>query len=122
MHEFVVKQSHDLLSKPGCVFLQHLKLVLNLFCIPDDVWLFCKNIFIGSEQSHLQESTCKHGLNLLFSLFLSHVLCLSQAFINTAKEIYEKIQEGVFDINNEVRHTVLSFSFFLEPLCSRSLF
>ncbi|XP_042780265.1 ras-related protein Rab-2A isoform X2 [Panthera leo] len=24
-----------------------------------------------------------------------------QAFINTAKEIYEKIQEGVFDINNE---------------------
>lgn len=27
-----------------------------------------------------------------------------QAFINTAKEIYEKIQEGVFDINNEVTH------------------
>lgn len=27
---------------------------------------------------------------------------LFQAFINTAKEIYEKIQEGVFDINNEV--------------------
>lgn len=31
------------------------------------------------------------------------LLCLPQAFINTAKEIYEKIQEGVFDINNEVR-------------------
>jgi len=28
--------------------------------------------------------------------------CLFQAFINTAKEIYQKIQEGVFDINNEV--------------------
>jgi len=28
------------------------------------------------------------------------VLC--KAFINTAKEIYQKIQEGVFDINNEV--------------------
>ena len=27
-----------------------------------------------------------------------------KAFINTAKEIYQKIQEGVFDINNEVRH------------------
>ena len=27
--------------------------------------------------------------------------CL-QAFINTAKEIYQKIQDGVFDINNEV--------------------
>lgn len=35
--------------------------------------------------------------------------CLFQAFINTAKEIYEKIQEGVFDINNEVRHTRLSY-------------
>lgn len=31
---------------------------------------------------------------------------VEEAFINTAKEIYEKIQEGVFDINNEVR-TVL---------------
>lgn len=29
-------------------------------------------------------------------------VCFLQAFINTAKEIYEKIQEGVFDINNEV--------------------
>jgi len=29
---------------------------------------------------------------------------VEEAFINTAKEIYEKIQEGVFDINNEVGH------------------
>lgn len=28
---------------------------------------------------------------------------VEEAFINTAKEIYEKIQEGVFDINNEVK-------------------
>ncbi|TWW73353.1 Ras-related protein [Takifugu flavidus] len=28
---------------------------------------------------------------------------VEEAFINTAKEIYEKIQEGVFDINNEFR-------------------
>lgn len=28
---------------------------------------------------------------------------VEEAFINTAKEIYEKIQEGVFDINNEVQ-------------------
>lgn len=27
---------------------------------------------------------------------------VEEAFIKTAKEIYEKIQEGVFDINNEV--------------------
>lgn len=26
---------------------------------------------------------------------------VEEAFINTAREIYEKIQEGVFDINNE---------------------
>uniref|UniRef100_A0A3Q3XHJ1 Uncharacterized protein n=1 Tax=Mola mola TaxID=94237 RepID=A0A3Q3XHJ1_MOLML len=36
---------------------------------------------------------------------------VEEAFINTAKEIYEKIQEGVFDINNEVRHPIFpSFS------------
>ena len=28
---------------------------------------------------------------------------VEEAFINTAKEIYQKIQDGVFDINNEVR-------------------
>lgn len=28
---------------------------------------------------------------------------VEKAFIDTAKEIYEKIQEGVFDINNEVQ-------------------
>jgi len=26
---------------------------------------------------------------------------VEEAFINTAKEIYDKIQEGVFDVNNE---------------------
>lgn len=30
---------------------------------------------------------------------------VEKAFIDTAKEIYEKIQEGVFDINNEVSNT-----------------
>ena len=28
---------------------------------------------------------------------------VEEAFIGTAKEIYQKIQEGLFDINNEVR-------------------
>lgn len=50
---------------------------------------------------HLHQLTCTHELNL------PDFLSLSQAFINTAKEIYEKIQEGVFDINNEVRHAVV---------------
>lgn len=35
---------------------------------------------------------------------------VEEAFINTAKEIYEKIQEGVFDINNEVRRFTSSLS------------
>lgn len=34
---------------------------------------------------------------------------VEEAFINTAKEIYEKIQEGVFDINNEVSNTHVIF-------------
>ena len=30
-----------------------------------------------------------------------------QAFINTARKIYEKIEQGVFDVSNEVRaHTI----------------
>ena len=38
---------------------------------------------------------------------------VEEAFINTAKEIYDKIQEGVFDINNEVSisHVILCRSF-----------
>ena len=28
---------------------------------------------------------------------------VENAFIGTAKEIYQKIQDGVFDINNEVK-------------------
>ena len=31
------------------------------------------------------------------------MMSLVQAFINTAKEIYHKIQDGVFDITNEVK-------------------
>lgn len=34
---------------------------------------------------------------------------VEEAFINTAKEIYEKIQEGVFDINNEVSCVLSSY-------------
>ena len=35
-------------------------------------------------------------------------LCSLQAFINTAREIYTKIQEGVFDPTNEVSLTLRS--------------
>ena len=33
---------------------------------------------------------------------------VEEAFINTAREIYDKIQEGVFDINNEVNNNLRS--------------
>lgn len=36
---------------------------------------------------------------------------VEEAFINTAKEIYEKIQEGVFDINNEVGFSYFFFCY-----------
>lgn len=35
---------------------------------------------------------------------------VEKAFIDTAKEIYEKIQEGVFDINNEVSVAIISIT------------
>lgn len=40
----------------------------------------------------------------IFRPSLSLLLPLSwQAFINTAREIYRKISDGVFDVSNEVR-------------------
>ena len=38
---------------------------------------------------------------------------VEEAFIGTAKEIYQKIQDGVFDINNEVSDTKLKIFFFV---------
>ena len=37
-----------------------------------------------------------------------HWYLLFQAFINTAKEIYQKIQDGVFDVTNEVCFTAVN--------------
>lgn len=44
---------------------------------------------------------------------------VEEAFINTAKEIYEKIQEGVFDINNEVsdKYVILKDNLLKFTLC-----
>lgn len=43
---------------------------------------------------------------------------VEEAFINTAKEIYEKIQEGVFDINNEVWLADFHFmKYYLNVIC-----
>lgn len=41
-----------------------------------------------------------------------------QAFIDTAKEIYRKIQEGVFDINNEVSLRFLVIETMFKERCA----
>lgn len=40
-----------------------------------------------------------------------------QAFIDTAKEIFQKIQEGVFDINNEVSSSNVKSLGFINIKC-----
>ena len=45
---------------------------------------------------------------------------VEEAFINTAREIYDKIQEGVFDINNEVSSFVCTWIFYLRIFFSKT--
>jgi len=49
---------------------------------------------LSHTQIHAHTQTHTHLRTLLHAL---------QAFINTAREIYRKIQDGVFDVSNEVR-------------------
>ena len=49
---------------------------------------------------------------------------VEEAFINTAREIYDKIQEGVFDINNEVKFKLQLYTLlrFISPILALSPF
>ena len=47
-------------------------------------------------------------MNLLQTI-VSYFGCIVQAFINTAKQIYEKINKGQLDIKNDVRTSDLFY-------------
>ncbi|XP_017399982.2 ras-related protein Rab-2B [Cebus imitator] len=53
--------------------------------------------------SWLEDARQHSSSNMVIMLIgnKSYDLCLFQAFINTAKEIYRKIQQGLFDVHNE---------------------
>ena len=63
----------------------------------------------GSNSLHVRTTgeafAREHGL-IFMETSAKTAANVEEAFINTAKEIYEKIQEGVFDINNEVSDLV----------------
>ena len=59
-------------------------------CFFSIVWLFQGEAFAKEHGLVFMETSAKTAQNV------------EEAFINTAKEIYSKIQEGVFDITNEV--------------------
>lgn len=65
----------------------------------------CVNSDLESRREVKQEEGAafarEHGL-VFMETSAKTAANVEEAFINTAKEIYEKIQEGVFDINNEV--------------------
>ena len=67
-----------------------------------DIWL----LQINSHHVEANEMWLLMGVVACAYIF-SDWFCVCKAFINTAKEIYQKIQEGVFDINNEVSYVVL---------------
>lgn len=67
-----------------------------------DLVFACNKYLILLTRSNFKTHYCcqydKNSVAKTSILFFFHF----QAFINTAKEIYQKIQDGVFDINNEV--------------------
>ena len=78
----------------------------------DKNWTFrivCKKIYYFSDlearrdvkKEEGEAFAREHGL-IFMETSAKTAANVEEAFINTAREIYDKIQEGVFDINNEV--------------------
>lgn len=69
-----------------------------------DTYLYCYSDLDSRREVKKEEGEAfarEHGL-VFMETSAKTAANVEEAFINTAKEIYEKIQEGVFDINNEV--------------------
>jgi hypothetical protein len=75
------------------------------------MYVFCKTFFFTPSDLEARREVKKeegeafareHGL-IFMETSAKTAANVEEAFIGTAKEIYQKIQEGVFDINNEVR-------------------
>ena len=66
--------------------------------------LFCLKCYFSRREVKREEGEAfarEHGL-VFMETSAKTAAGVEEAFINTAREIYDKIQEGVFDINNEV--------------------
>jgi len=51
----------------------------------------------------VRHAYCGNGSSNCYECTDADIVRLRQAFINTARKIYEKIETGVFDVSNEVR-------------------
>ena len=80
------------------------------YCISSKLYeLFDQSIFFCSDlearrdvkKEEGEAFAREHGL-IFMETSAKTAANVEEAFINTAREIYDKIQEGVFDINNEV--------------------
>lgn len=85
---------------------------MRVFCIvgekPNSMWcghIECSDLETRREvkKEEGEAFAREHGL-IFMETSAKTAANVEEAFINTAKEIYEKIQEGVFDINNEVMY------------------
>ena len=81
----------------------------TLFFLPQTLVLFFYYFFYFSDLEARREVkkeegeafAREHGL-IFMETSAKTAANVEEAFIGTAKEIYQKIQDGVFDINNEV--------------------
>ena len=78
---------------------------LDNFCtITSDIWQACSCSDLEARRDVKREEgeafAREHGL-VFMETSAKTAANVEEAFINTAREIFDKIQEGVFDINNE---------------------